>query len=82
MEAMVRHRPSREVGLQIHGLFPLGHGIDCNVVAATVDARLGRRQERHCQACDRAVFGEQFLEYGSRPLDTDAALVEAFADLT
>ena len=31
---------------------------------------------------DRAVFGEQFLEYGSRPLDTEAALAEAFADLT
>jgi len=31
---------------------------------------------------DRAVFGDQFLEYGTRPLDTDAALAEAFADLT
>ena len=31
---------------------------------------------------DRTVFGEQFREYGTRPLDTDAALAEAFADLT
>ena len=31
---------------------------------------------------DRAVFGEQFLGYGARPPDTDAALAEAFADLT
>jgi 2-oxoglutarate ferredoxin oxidoreductase subunit beta len=31
---------------------------------------------------DRAVLGEQFLEYGTRPADTDAALAEAFADLT
>ncbi len=31
---------------------------------------------------DRPVFGEQFREYGKRPLDVDAALTQAFTDLT
>lgn len=31
---------------------------------------------------DRPVFGDQFLEYGEGPADTDAALEEAFAELT
>jgi 2-oxoglutarate/2-oxoacid ferredoxin oxidoreductase subunit beta len=31
---------------------------------------------------DRPIFGEQYLEYGKRPPDREAALKEAFRDLT
>jgi hypothetical protein len=31
---------------------------------------------------DRPVFGNQFLAYGPEPVDRDAALAQAFADLT
>jgi hypothetical protein len=31
---------------------------------------------------DRPVFGDQFLQYGAAAVDRDAALEEAFAELT